>query len=244
MALSTSYKIPTSSASSITLGYDFSQSLHQTLSSFDIQLHTASISGALKVRGSSLGLSYSFSHVLLGGHPFLDMHFISPSVLVPVNSQIFVRPSFIYLDERFPTYSTHDAKHSQPGLQAFYFFDQAHAFVLVGANYQRETTAGPEFTYRGYALDASLTLPVRVLRQESKLKASYEWLSYNYDYITPTIGVNRFDRAATFKLAAEMPILKKLSLNIEAKHIVRRSNVYFANLGENVGSAQLVYKFR
>ncbi len=244
LGLSTGYKIATGSSSSITLGYDFSQTLHQTLTADDIQLHSVSVSGALKLGHSDLGLSYSFNHVLLGGHPFLNLQFVSPSILIPVNSKTYLRPSLVYLDERFPVLSAHNARHIQPSLQAFYFFDNARAFVLLEANYQREKTDGAEFAYNGYALDASVTVPFRLRGIRGKAKGGYEWLVRDYDTITPSIGAIRFDRAATYRLGAEFPLIKRLSLNLEAKHIGRRSNVAFANLSEDLGSAELVYRFR
>jgi len=243
LGLSANYKLVSTPSHSLSIGYDYAQSLHVSLPSYDIQLHSFSASGSVTVRKATLGVTYSFSHVLLGAHPFLDLHLVNPSVLVPVTHKIFVRPSWVYLDETFTTNPAHNATHNQPGVQLFYFFRQSRAYVLLGANYQREKTAGPEFVFKGYALSASLNIPVKLLKVRGKLKAEYEWLSRDYDNITPSIGVNRFDRASTVKLGAEVPLIKKLSLGVEAKHIGRSSNVSYANLDDNVASGELIYRF-
>jgi hypothetical protein len=243
LSLSTSYKPLSAHGRSLTLGYDYSQSLHRELSQFDIQLHSGSLTGSAHVGKSYLGLTYSFNHILLGGHPFLDMHFTSPSILTPLSPKIFARASFVYLDETFLTDRKRDAKHSQPGLQLFYFFNHAHSFVLLGANYQREKTVGPEFTYKGYALDASISLPFKLLKKTGKIKAEYGWISRDYDNITPSIGANRFDRSSTYKLSAEVPLFRKLSLGLEARHVSRSSNLRFANLDENTAGADLILRF-
>ncbi|MBU6206786.1 MAG: hypothetical protein KGQ42_03785 [Alphaproteobacteria bacterium] len=243
LGLSANYKLVDTPKHSFSVGYDFTQSLHASLSNFDIQLHSFSANGSVVVRKATAGLMYSYSHVLLGGHPFLDLQLVSPSVLIPVTHRIFARPNYVYLDERFPISPTYNGTHNQPGMQVFYFFDQAHAFVLLGADYQREKTAGPELTYRGYALSGTLSVPFRVLKVSGKAKADYEWLSRDYDNITASIGVNRYDRASTFKLGAELPLKPKISLGINAIHIGRKSNIAFANLDENIASSELIYRF-
>lgn len=243
LGLSAGYKLLNKPSRSLSIGYDFSQSLHSKLSQFDIQLHSFSANGSVRAGKSQLGLTYSFNHILLAKKPFLDMQFISPSILTPITPKIFMRASYTYLDLKFLSDQRRDAKHSQPGLQAFYFFNHSRSFVLLGANYQRETTKGAEYTYRGYALSASVSMPLKLLNHTAKVRADYEWLSRNYDNVTPSIGVNRFDRASTYRLSAEIPVVSKLSLGLEAKHVSRSSNVQFANLNENAASAELIFRF-
>jgi hypothetical protein len=242
-SLSASYKVIEGKTFTLTAGYDFSQSLHAQLSQYDIQFHSGSIAGQLKAGKAYLGMNYSFSHILLGGQPFLDLHFTSPSVMFPVAPLIFVRPSLVYLDETFLTDRARDAKHVQPGMQLFWFFNHAHSYLLLGGNWQREKTVGPEFTYKGYALAATLSLPLKLLKQPGKIKADFERLSRNYDNVDLAIGDKRFDRVSTFKLRAEVPLTDHLTFGLEGKHAIRHSNQSYANLPESTVGAELVFKF-
>ncbi len=243
LGLSASYKPIDSHGRSLAFGYDFNQSLHSKLSAYDIQLHSASVTGSVKVKKAYLGLTYSFNHVLLANRPFLDMHFTSPSLLVPLTPKIYLRASYIYLDETFLTDRTRDAKHYRPGLQIFYFFNHSKSFVLLGGNLQREKTVGPEFIYRGYDVSASLNVPLKLLKRTGKFKAEFERTNRDYDNITPSIGAKRFDRSSTYTLGAEMPLIKKLSLGLELKHISRKSNLDVSNIDDNAASVDLILRF-
>lgn len=242
--LAAGYKLVDTKVSKLAVGYDFSQSLHSKLPAFDIQSHALSISGSMQTGGTTLSASYSFYHLFLGGRNFLDLHVVDPSVLIPVSSHVFVRGAYLYLNKSFlGTNGRRSASHHQPGLQAFYFFDQARAYVLAGADYEIEDASGPEFSYKGYALTARLQLPFEVLSRDATLKADYTYLHLNYDNITPSIGVKRFETRSTVRIGAVIPIAGGLSFLADYKYIDRNSNLLSTKYTENILSGALSYDF-
>ncbi len=239
------YKLVDTKTDSLFIGYGFTQNLHAKLKNFDIQNHNISLIGSTQVDGATLGASYTFYHLFLAGGNFLDLHAVNPSVLVSVTPQVFVRGAYLYMGTSFLTAATRSrsASHHQPEAQVFYFFDNSRAYILVGANYQFEDANGAEFSYRGYALTASLQLPVDMPIEGTKLTASYTYMSRDYDNITPSIGVKRYERRSTLKAGVTIPLVDRLSATLDYKFMDRSSNLLTTNYTENVISAALHYDF-
>lgn len=240
--LAAGYKLLDSKTDKLTLNYDFSQSLHETLSNFDIQSHSIGFTGSTDLDGVSLGYAYSFYHLLLGGKSFLDMHVVNPSISTFVLPNVLIRGSYFYYDKSFYTATARDATQHQPDVTAFYFFDQSKAYVSLGAHYEIENTVAPEFDYKGYALSANLQMPVDLGISEVKFDAGYTYLHRNYDNITPSLGVKRFENRSTFRVAAEIPLIEQLDVTLDYRYVDRHSNLASSNYKENVVGAMLGYK--
>lgn len=240
--LAAGYNLLDTKTNKLEVTYDFSQSLHETLTNFDIQSHSIGFSGSTDLNGVSLGYAYSFYHLLLGGKSFLDMHVVNPSISTFVLPNVLVRGSYFYYDKSFYTATARDATQHQPDVTAFYFFNQSKAYVSLGAHYEIEDTVAPEFDYKGYALSANLQLPVDLGSREVKFNAGYTYLHRNYDNITPSIGVKRFENRSTFRVAAETPLVDALDVTVDYRYIDRHSNLASSNYKENVVSGMLGYK--
>jgi opacity protein-like surface antigen len=224
--------------------YGFSQSLHATQTAFDIQSHVASLSGSVPVGKATAGLDYSFFHMLLGGRSFLDMHMASPSVSGFVARNLYARASYTYFDKSFaPAYANRDAHTHQAGADLYYFFDRARAFVTVGGRYEAENTVDPQLVFRGYVLNADLQLPVEVIGRRGKIKLGYAYRRRDYDNVTVSLGAKRWENRSVFKVAAETPLVGRLSLHALYQYTDRSSNYLAANYTENQVSAGLKYAF-
>ncbi len=241
--VSAGYKLIARKSSSLEVGYDFSQSLHKDLSNFDIQNHGLSASGSIDVGDVTLGGMYTFYHLLLGGHGFLNMHMLNPSISGFVTSHLYVRGSYIFFDKSFKTAPLRDATNHEPGVDAYYFFDNSKAFVSFGGHYEIENTTGPEFDYKGYALTVGGQLPLNVLSRSGKVKANYTYLKRNYSNITPSIGVKRRENRSTFRAEADVPIIGGFSGIAKYEYIDRSSNLPSANYTENIITGSVKYDF-
>lgn len=242
--LSTGYKFVDSKTDKFSVSYDFSQSLHAKLSDFDIQSHSLSLYGSTQFDGATVDGTYSYYHLLLAGRNFLDIHMLNPGVLYPVAPQIFVRGDYFYMYKSFlGADAPRSGSHHQPEAEMFYFFDQAHAYVLLGGDYQIETTNGPEFAYKGYELKAGLKMPFDFFSGEGEFTANYAYLNRNYDNITPSIGAKRFENRSTVKVGAEVPVVDRLAFALDYQFIDRHSNLPTANYTENVIGGTLGYKY-
>lgn len=241
--LDAGYKLVDDGTNKLAVSYDFSQSLHATLSQFDIQSHALGMSASTEWDGTTLGLSYTFYHMLLGGSRFLDMHVVNPSVSGFVTPHLYLRASYFYYGKSFYTYVARDASHHEPHMTLFYFFNHAKSFVSLDAQYQIENTTGAQYDYKGYAVTASVQQPLDLGFTTVKFKAGYTYLHRNYDNITPSIGVKRYEDRSTVQASAEVPLTEGLSFELKDRYMDRNSNLLTTKYTENVISGSLHYAF-
>jgi hypothetical protein len=243
LGLDAGYKLVDDRGNKLSLSYNFSQSLHATLKNFDIQSHELGISGTTNWDGATLGLSYSFYHLLLAGKNFLDMHVVNPSVSGFIAPHLYLRASYFYYGKSFYTFVARDASHHEPHMTLFYFFNRAKSYVSFDAQYQIENTTGAEYDYKGYAFTASVLQPVDLGFTTVKVKAGYTYLRRDYDNITPSIGVKRFEKRSTIHASAEIPITDGLAFTVEDRYMDRNSNLLSTKYTENVIGGSLHYAF-
>ena len=243
LELESSYKLIDNKSTSFEVGYDFSQSLHRDLTAFDIQSHSPSVAGSVKVSGAKIGLKYSYYHTLLGGSRFLDMHVLNPSISGFVAKRVYLRGSYSYTDKRFAVLTNRDAKNQRGGLDGFYFFAKSKGFVSLGAHVERENAVDAQLDYDGYALNAGLQVPLKLTGKGGKLNLSYAYRVRNYDNITLSLGQKRREDRSIFRAQAESPLFGGLSLGLMYQYTDRNSNFLFSNYTENLATSSLIYKF-
>ena len=241
--LDAGYKLVDEKSSKLSVSYDFSQSLHTTLSNFDIQSHELGMSGTTDWGHTTLGLSYSFYHLLLAGRSFLDMQVVNPSISGFVAPHFYLRASYFYYRNSFYTYVARDASHHEPHMTLFYFFNGAKSYLSLDAQYQIENTTGAEYDYKGYAFTASVQQPLDLGFTTVKFKAGYTYLRRNYDNITPSIGVKRYENRSTVQASAEVPLTSRLAFTVEDRYMDRNSNLLSTKYKENVIDGTLRYNF-
>lgn len=241
--LDAGYKLVDGPTNKLSVSYDFSQSLHGTLSNFDIRSHALGISGTTDWGNTTLGLSYTFYHLLLAGRNFLDMHVVNPSISGFVAPHLYLRASYFYYGKSFYTYVARDASHHEPHMTLFYFFNGAKSYFSLDAQYQIENTTGAQFDYKGYAFTASVQQPLDLGVTTVKFKAEYTYLRRNYDNITPSIGVKRYEDRSTVQASAEVPLTRRLAFTIKDRYMDRNSNLLSTKYTENVIGGTLRYNF-
>ncbi|WP_309606588.1 hypothetical protein [Phenylobacterium sp.] len=243
LGLNAKYRLYDDKKNHVSIGYEFNQSLHTRLHGFDIQSHVVSFDASRKFGSSTLVIDYSRDYIIFGGSPFLSIEIVNPSIFTPIRSNIFVRGSYLILNESFSKDRRRNAVHQQPELQAFYFFDHSKAYVLLSGNYQREMTSGPEFSYGGYGLSANLALPVNLLKQKGKIKFGYDFIRRDYNNITPSIKSIREDQWSVVKARLEFPVSSKILFSIDYKYSDRYSNLPSAASKEGLLTTEFSYKF-
>lgn len=227
----------------LSIAYDFSQSLHQDLTDFDIQSHSGTIAGATEVAGATLGMSYSFYHLLLGGDRFLDMQVLNPSVSGFIAPNVYARGAYSYFDKNFKVANDRDAENHQGAADLYYFFNNSRSYFTVGGRYEIENAVGPEFDYDGFALNANVQFPLVLTSDKGKINLGYAYRKRDYDNVTPSLGEKRHENRSTFKAMAETPLIKALSLRVEYQYTDRNSNYLPSNYTENLVSGTLSYRF-
>lgn len=237
------YKAEVGGETSIKLGYEFEQTLHEDFTGFDMQTHTLSAGADTKLGGIGLGADYSFYHILLGGDGFLDMHQVGPSLSAFVTDKVYLRVGYTYFDKDFKVADGRDASNHQVTGDVYYFFKDSKAYVSLGGRYETENTADPAFDYDGFQLSANVQLPVALWSRSGKIKFGYSYRERDYDNVTPSIGVRRHENRSMFRANAELPLTDHLSFKPEYRYVDRNSNYALSNYTEHVANGSFSYRF-
>jgi hypothetical protein len=241
-SLNLGYKILDDKTNQVAINYGFSASIYQTLGAFDLQSHDITLNTSHKFGATDIGGTFSYYHMLLVGKPLLDMYVANPGLLTPIGKDEFLRVDWFYTKTSFQNDPRRDADHHQPETQLYYFFGKSRNFILIGANYQFESASGAEFSYKGFELKGNLKTTIPILSDENRITVAYSYLHRNYDNITPTIGVKRFENRSTIRVGGEFYLAKNLGWGPEYTHIDRQSNLKMTNYVENIFELKLRYK--
>lgn len=243
------YRLVDSDNSRVEIGYQFDQSLYQDLSQFDYQKHTPSLTAWTKTdNGMKLAFTYSFTRALLGGDFFLNQHLISPSISTFVSDNVQVAMFYKFYDRDYAD-DNRDGQTHEPGVDVHYFFDKSKkGYLLVGASYTSEDTAGTAFVFSGPSARATVQLPIEPFGQQGKLRFSYTYQLRDYDNaasLTPPIPgeTTRRDDRQTLRAYGEVEIVDDLKATAEYRFTDRSSNLPTADYSKNVVSLGLEYGF-
>jgi Flp pilus assembly protein TadD len=241
--LGAEYRLYQDDASQLEVSYDFSQTVYEDLSSFNLQTHSLGAYAERTVRGVDLSLGYGYSYTLLGGDNFLGSHSLRPSIGYAFGDRIYATAGYRFSADNFIDDTDRDAVTHGVGAQAFYLFMGGRAYVSAGASFEDEHTVGREFEYRGETYDLGVKLPLAVLPLEPTLRARYQYYDRDYDNVTPAIGEARRDERHTVTVSLEAAINSWLSGRLEYEHIDARSNLASSDFKENIFGFSLDAQF-
>ncbi len=223
---------------SLEIGYDFFQSLHDDLSDFDLQIHGLSLSGSTKISGVDASANYRFSHILLGGDPFLDIHSIRPTLGFYVRQDVYVSAAYEYQWRDYDDLAPRDSHQHNIGITGYYFF-APKSNIHAGYKLVREKADGPEFTYWGHYFDAGIKIPIEVGNVTPIFRATYRYSVKDFSNLTPLIGEERLDKRHHFRASLEAPIVGNVSLKPQYEFIDSSSNLASVDYHEHIISVML-----
>lgn len=230
-----SYKFLDSGRFEGEVAYDFfSRFYSEELSAFDFQSHSPSLSFSADIGKVHAGLSYRFSHNILGDEDFLQINTITPSVGVAWTPSLYTYFSYMYMDKDFlePANDPRDAVNNSFGFIQFIFFMKSKAFISGGYRFSDEDATGDQFDYTGHQVNVGTKLP---LPFKVTLRLKYKYLTKDYTNVTPSIGVERQDDKQNFKAELSRDFFKFVRLKAKYEHINNDSNLPSAKYVENIG---------
>jgi len=246
--LGASYKPEFGKTYGLELAYDFSQSLHDDLDNFDLQIHSLSASVEREVKPWDLGFTYLYSRTLLGGDDFLGIHSLTPSVGRSINEQWYVslRYGLQVKDFKQSANDARDAVNNGLTFDNFIFFDQSRSYVSLGYRIEGEDADGNQFDYVGHFFHAKAKLRVPVVALEKFkpiLRLGFEYSNKDYSNITPSIGAERDDDRVTLSGAFRLDVTDTVNAELGFESIQASSNLPTADFDENIVTFKVGAKY-
>ncbi len=233
-----SYKAIDDGDSEVELGYSFHQSLHEELSDFDLQIHGLSLGAKTDLGNTTLGGNYRYTHILLGGDQFLDLHTVRPYLGFSLSKELYLNVFYEFEKRNFDTNQDRDADQHTGGFVGYYFF-APKSFVSGGYKIVREKADGPQYSYWAHYFDAGLKIPFDMNVIKPIFRAHYRYYNKNFSNITPSIGEERSDKRHKITTSIEAPVIGDVTAKIQYEYTDSNSNLPSVDYSENVISLVL-----
>ncbi len=230
------------------LSYDFSQSLYQDLSSFDLQSHLFSGSVEKEINGFDVGLNYLYGRTFLGGDDFLSLNSITPTLGYSVTDSWYVSLRYNYQNKDFISSSNdgRDAGLNSGTIDNFLFFMDSKAYLSFGYQAEDENTDSDEFDYFGHIFHVRLKLPVSVGGLEAfnpVLNAGVKYSDKDYSSVTSSIGAEREDERTTLNLGLDADLSRHVFAKFDYEYINAQSNLASSDFTENIVTISIGARF-
>jgi Surface lipoprotein assembly modifier len=237
------YDLDLSSDTVLSLGYNFSQTLHDDFTNFDLQTHFVSADLSHDFGDVEPGIAYRFIHSRLGGDGFLTMHQISPYVSAFLSEKLFARADYTYSDKNFLGRADRDAENHAGGVDFYYFVDGVKTYFVAGYKYANENAVDPQFDYDAHQFKLRFSQRFPVGSRDAELKLGWRYEARNYDNITPAIGVARDDDRHRLQAELEVPITDVFFARAEYEYGDYSSNLPTADYSQHLLGVHLGAKF-
>lgn len=225
------------------LGYNFSQSLHNDFSNFDIQTHFASADVSHDFGAFDVGAAYRLAYSRLGGAGFLTLQQISPYASTFLTKKVFLRGAYTYSDKNFKNRVDRDATVHAGGADVYYFVNGVNTFFVAGYKYENEDAFDPQFDFKAHHFKVRFSQRFPVGSRDAKLKLGWRYEMRDYASVTPSIGVVRNDDRHRLQAEIEVPISDIVFGAVEYEYSDYSSNLPSADYTQNLLGAKLGVRF-
>ena len=239
------------------IGYEFFQSLHFSLTEFNLQDHRPNAQVLVNLGPVQLGLYGQYDYYLLKGQSFLQQGTAVPSVTVPESD--FGRTEVFFRLRRRDFFNGHfsgelsnfkpsgvlDSFNYAPGIRQFVYLGAPSNYVYLGYRFTREDPInhqGNQFAYDGQEVDtgAGWALPWDI---KVELDYAYRYEDYANQSRSTFAPNGRIDNVHQIAFAADRALTDHLDLTLGYLGTINDSNDDLFNYDRNIVSLSLGARF-
>jgi len=243
--VSLGYDLVRCESGGLEVGYDFSQTYHETLSDFDFHSHGVSVFADKELDGIDYNAYAGYTRAYLGGRDFLGIAIIQPSVGRLFGEHWYLSATLGYQNKHLVTANDRDANQFSGEISGFYFFNESNSYFKAGYRIEDENAAAAAFDYRAHYFKFSYKSPVRLkfLPRDPIVRIGYEFAFKDYSSITGEIGEERLDKRHTVTAELELPISDHVGLQVEFERIGARSNLESSDFAQRIYAVSMLVSF-
>jgi len=214
--------------------YSFSQSLHDELTDFDLQIHGLSVQAKTKVGKVNTALNYRFNFIKLGGEDFLEINSIRPNIGWLVAKKTYLTASYEYREHSFKNIAQQDrnANRHSGAAKAYFLLGKGKNFTL-GYKVGRHKATTADLSYWVHTADAGLKLPVKVADRTATYRLRYQYRQKDYSGFDVDIGAVRGDKRHTMRTSFNVPFGNNFAAELEYSYEISNSNLASIDYNSN-----------
>jgi Flp pilus assembly protein TadD len=171
--------------------YDFFQSLHFRLNSFDIRSHTFGLFGRMKLEPATLRLGLNYNLIALDNERFSESFTLQPSVLIQQTQNwlglisVHYRPENYFGENDVPagqlrSVRGRDGWNVRTGFDQFWLFNQRQSYARLSYHYDVQRSDGSDWDYHGHEVGLGVQTP---LWAGLTLNANGSYYRFNYENV-------------------------------------------------------------
>jgi len=227
----------------VSIGYDFYQSLHQDLKSFDLQANEPHI----EIRGLTTSLQpvlrYAYRRESYDGADYLAAHSVDLDLALCRWGPLCALIGATFEDLKFDPAPLRDAnRYSLRVGQETFFWSGRASFALTWEptrqNAQRQNAPRQNIDYSAQIVQSGVTIFLDSLREGLVAGVSYDFEARDYDEISSP-GFRRKDDRHVIWTGVRIPLLGPTRASLDYVRIASRSNISRFNYDENIVSFRL-----
>lgn len=205
--------------------YSFSQSLHDELTDFDLQIHGLSARAKTKVGKVTLAADYRFNFIKLGGADFLEINTIRPNIGFLLGKKTYLTASYEYRENSFKDVALLNRNANRhTGATKAYFLLGKGKNITLGYKVGRHRATTLDLSYWAHTVDAGLKLPVAIASKTATYRVRYQYRQKDYSDFDADIGAVRGDKRHTMRTSMKIPFGKNFNTEFEYRYVDSTSN--------------------
>lgn len=239
--------------------YTFYQSLHRTLSGFDVESHSPTLFLQYTAGPVQAKLQYVLDYAQVGRSPYLVAHAFAPVITVTEAPNLFTQIQLRYQNQdfqhgRFLFNSQRDARNWLIGATQYWYFAKNTGHVRAGYTFDKNATGGgdvsvatqasaADWSYDGHKFQVGTKLPPLY---QVTLDVAFDYYYQNYqnaNSFSPGGDVFRKDQVYNYYLTATRPLTEHVALSFQYVHMYEDSNVAAFNFRRNIFGLALTGQF-
>ncbi|MBI5328284.1 MAG: DUF560 domain-containing protein [Deltaproteobacteria bacterium] len=182
------------------------QTLHNKLSTQDIQYHLASASANYQIESTTVGLQYGYNYIYLDNKSLNAAHMLTPSLGIFLSPKLYSHLTYEYHDKKSFRDKNENAKVNAGGfMQYFYLSDTYKSWLNIGYKYNDENAVNNQYDFAENIFTAGGQIPLfeKLIFTPA---VNYTEKEFKEDYTGQT--VKRKDRITNLNAALAREIVK------------------------------------
>ena len=238
------YKFIDKKKTTADVGYSFYQGLNNTLTDFNVQQHTLTLSGRYSAAEKSrFDLKYEFLYSLVGGDKYSAVHQIKPSADFSFTKGTVTQFYYSYENKKFydsglfPTNTERNGNNNAVGLTHTIVLNRQTA-VTAGYAYDRDSTDKDFWDYSGNK--GYVSFQSRLFDTGIALSTSY--YDKKYGGMLAGFTEKRHDTTHEYSVTLDWRIVKQVSLALSDLYVRNNSNLALYEYQRNIVSLMAVMR--
>ncbi len=180
----------------------------------------------------------------LDDQDFLELARVSPYVSGFFRKGWFARAGFVYSDKTNAVNPGRDATAGIGEIDLYHFPTGKPWFLNFGYKYRDEDASAARFDYTGNTYKARYVHRLTLLDKRTRFELAFRRLDRDYSSVTPSIGVERFDRRDRTSVRLEMTFTPRLDAQVYYNYSDWESNLESVDFHQHVAGLRFKYRWQ